>query len=444
MKEKYINDILAKSKNKDFVELYGWVKKIRKQKAIAFYDLVDSTGEIQIVLDSRKFTRNLFKRITSLLPESAVKITGVYIKRTDKGTNEILAEDVKIYAKAIKEIYPPPRSEFPIFESRFTDHVLKNRDVYLRNPKLAASLRFKSKYIFELHNYFQKRGYFLIEAPILTEKLLYDDKTAFSFKVGKNKVWLSQCCTFQLEPAVMAFEKVYNLAPSFRAEHSRSDRHLNEYSHLKVELAWADIKDLIKISEDLIYTLAKRLSIVGKKELECLGHRIEVEKLKPPYKQISYNQAVKILKKEGIKFEWGKSLTKRDEAILTKKFKEKPLWVLYLPRKVEGFPFKISPIDKRLTVVSDLIAPNGFGEIMGVAEKICDEKELLERMTEKKKSTAEQLKRYKSYIELRRFGLPFHGGIGMGVDRVARYFLGLPHVKDVLPYPRLSGRRWNP
>jgi len=183
---------------------------------------------------------------------------------------------------------------------------------------------------------------------------------------------------------------------------------------------------------------------IGKKELSILNHKIKLEDLKPPYKRITYDECVSLLRENGIDFKWGKSIGNKDLSYLTKYFGEKPLWIQYIPRSAEGFPFKIYDKDKRLTVVSDLIAPYGFGEIMGTAEKICDKKELIERMKEKGKTTPDQMKRYKSYVELRDAGLPFHGGIGMGVDRVARFLMGLPHVKDVLPYPRLFGRKWNP
>lgn len=437
MKTFYI-DNLNSLKEGDSFSLYCWLKSLRSHGKVIFYQVVDSKGEAQVVLKIENFSEDKFKILSSVKEESALLIKGIF------QSNELKALDVDVIAKNEFDFSPKPRSDFKIFDNKHLDHVLKNRNIYLRNKKVNSVLNFKSKYVFELHKYFQEKDYVLIEAPVLTEKLLYDDDTAFSFNYQGRDVWLSQCCTFQLEPSICSFEKVYNITPSFRAEHSRSDRHLNEYTHLKVEIAWAKLEDLIKISENLVFSVAQKMKVRGEKELMFLGHEIDLECLRPPYKRITYCEASRILNDSGCKFEWGKSLSKSDEAFLTKYFGEKPLWIQFIPRSAEGFPFKIAEHDERLTVVSDLIAPYGFGEILGAAEKICSKEELLKRMNEKGKDAPGQIERYQDFVDLRESGLPFHGGIGMGVDRVARFLMGLKHVKDVMPYPRLFGRRWNP
>src|SRR3990167_5422807 len=194
---------------------------------------------------------------------------------------EIVAETVGVLGDYNLKITPHPRSKFHVFDEKYTDLVLKNRSLYLCNPKQAAVLSFKSKFVFELHKYFQENKFTFIEPPILTEMLLYDDKTAFHFDYEGNKVWLSQCCTFQLEAAILAFEKVYSITPSFRSEHSRSDRHLNEYTHLKVEVAWSNLNDLSELAENILYSIAIRMNEVGKKELKILGASLHPDDYKP-------------------------------------------------------------------------------------------------------------------------------------------------------------------
>jgi len=440
MKELYIKDLPFVTPIKGYMELFGWVKSKRRLKNKIFFDLVDSTGEVQIVVP--KGVSN-YDELSGILPETAVKVKGEKIRRKNK--IEILASDVKILANSSLTISPLPRSEFNVFDSKYSNQVLTNRHLYLRNEKISAIIKFKSKFIFEMHRYFQENGFVFLEAPVLTKLLLYDDSSAFKLKWSdKEDVWLSQCCTFQLESAICSHEKVYNITPSFRAEKSRSNRHLREYTHLKVELAWVDLKDLIKFAEDSIYTFSKNTIINSKKELEILGIDFNPDIFKPPYERTTYDDAVDFLHSKGKEFKWGKSLSTSDEMMLTEEFGDKLLWVEGIPCSAEGFPFKRNRDNLKLTRTCDLISSNGFGELLGTAEKITDEKELLIRMKEKGKTTKEQLKRYQWYVDLRKFGLPPHGGIGMGVERVIRFILKVPHVRDVMSFPRLYGRNPNP
>jgi len=443
MKKIFIKDLLDSKTLFQNVEILGWIKNKRSHGLITFWDVVDSTGEIQVLLSNDSLGKEYCK-IKDISVETAVKVIGdQQYFNNNKQNIEVVARIVEVLGEYKLNVTPQPRSDFPIFKQKYTDHVLRNKSLYLRNPMQAAVLSFKSKFVFELHKYFQENKYVLIEPPVMTEMLLYDDRTAFSFEYEGNTVWLSQCCTFQLEAAISAFEKVYSITPSFRSEHSRSDRHLNEYSHLKIEIAWACMNDLSKLSEDVLFSLAKRMAIVGERELTFLNVKLNPDDYKPPFMKISYDEAVKILNKKE-PFQYGNSMGKKRLQELTKEFGNKHIWIEYPPRSAEGFPFSICPSNNNLVMAADLIAPFGFGEIGGVAEKICSKEELLERMAEKGRTTAKDMERYKSYIELREAGIPPHGGIGMEVDRIARHLLKLPHVKDVLPYPRLFGRRWNP
>jgi len=443
MKKIFISDILSKQPRE--VVIFGWIKSKRISKGVIFLDVVDSSGEIQVVVSEKE--KASFKIAKNINVESSVRIEGIL--NSSKKNLEVGAKKIKLIGDASLELSPRPRQDFDIFDSKYADYVLKNRHLFLRNKKLQAVFRFKHKFLFNLHKWFTGRGFLFLDAPVLTELLLYEDESAFkldySDKVkGKQEVFLSQCNTFQLEAAIHAFEKVYNITPSFRAEHSKSSRHLREYWHLKVEIAWATLDDLIETAGNMLYEVSKATAEECKEDLKILGVKIDLGKLKPPYKQITYDEALKIINATDHKMEWGKSFGVEEEKILTKKFGEVFLFIRGIPCNAEGFPFSKDPSNLKITKTCDLIAPEGFGELLGTAEKIMDKKELLERMGEKGKNTPDQLERYKWYLDLRDYGIIPHGGIGMGVERVIRYLLKIPHVRDTISFPRLYGRYPNP
>jgi len=443
MKREYVKDLLG-GKPGSKAEAMGWLKSRRDSGGLVFLTLVDSTGEIQAVLSKNNSKTGVFSHVLKIPLGSAIIVNGA-LKEGKNSKRELEAEDILVVGQASKQVCPRPRERFDIFSSECADHVLKHRALYLRNEKLAAVLKFKSNFIQELHSFFRKKEFTFVDAPILTKLLLYDDESAFQLDYGKGeKVFLSQCCTFQLEAAIHAFERVYNITPSFRAEHSRSSRHLREYYHLKAEVAWANLDDLVSLAEEMLSTVSRRTAKRSRAELKTLGVKPDSAILKPPFKRISYNRASEIIGKAGKDFKWGKSLGIGDEEILTKKFGNKPLWVYGIPCSAEAFPFAKDPENPEITRTCDLIASNGFGELLGTAEKITDKEELLERMAEKGKTTKKQMKRYQWYVDLREQGMPPHGGIGMGVERVIRFLLGIPHVRDTISFPRLVRRRPNP
>jgi len=276
-----------------------------------------------------------------------------------------------------------------------------------------------------------------ITAPVLTPIPLYDDKSALSLDVHDERVYLTQCVGFYLESAVHAFERVYNIGPSFRGEESRSKRHLMEYWHIKAELAWVNREDLICIVEDLIsYTV----SVVERQSdviMDTLGTQLCLHGLDTPYPRISYAEAVQRLHHLGMKFEFGQSMGSKEEEALSKQFTS-PFWIVGLPCSVEPFPYVIDPDDPRVTMTADLIATCGYGELLGIAEKIHCLPELDKRMQEKGKKGDV---RYEWLRDLRKNGCVPHGGFGMGLERFIRWLLDIPHVRDTIPFPRTFRRR---
>ena len=446
MKEFFIKDIEHFTGNNGFL-LSCWIKARRDTKDYIFLDIVDSTGEIQAVLEKKLSDRGE-DIYNALKPEASIVLIGNR-KLSDTNGIEVHVSNFRVVGPVKLDLQPRPRNWPEIFDGNHADHVLRNRHFYLRNEKQAAVLRFKSLFLFEIHRYLNEHDFVFIDAPVLTQLPLYDDSTAFKVKYrdGRKRthnIFLSQCCTFHLEAAVHAFEKVYNVTPSFRAEHSKSNRHLKEYWHLKIEIAWAQLDDLIKFAEELLHTVSGRTMEKAKRETGVLDLSATPEIMTPPYEMVPYDEAVHIVNRAGRHFEWGRSLGIEEEKILTRKFNDRPLWIRGIPCSAEAFPFAKDPHNPDITRTCDLICPHGFGEILGTAEKITSKAELLTRMAEKGKNSDKQLERYRWYLDLRDYGVVPHGGIGMGIERVVRYHLRLPHVRYATSFPRVCGRIPNP
>ncbi|PIV12614.1 MAG: hypothetical protein COS47_01685 [Candidatus Nealsonbacteria bacterium CG03_land_8_20_14_0_80_36_12] len=442
MKEIYVQDIKDKIALGTSVTLFGWTKNKRDHGSIIFIDVCDSTGSIQAIVDKGKVANEIYGLAKNIVLESSIRVVGhLQAKNSlDKNTRSIEVQTIKIIGEASYDLMPRPRSDFDVFDPLIADHLLRNRHLYIRNDKLAAVLRFRHGFMGILHQWFRTKDFVEITAPILTPLPLYDDHTALSLSLGEEKIFLTQCVAFYLESALPAFEKVYNIGPSFRGEESRSKRHLMEYWHVKAEIAFADLEDTISCVEIMLRDIISECEEKYENEIKILGVKLPKSTLSLPYPRISYREAISILKTRGIDFELGKSLSSKEETVLACQF-ETPFWITNLPRDIEPFPYMIDASDPSTTKTADLIAPGEFGELLGVAEKITDPLELQQRLEEKGKDSDS---RYKWYSELRRYGCVPHSGFGMGVERVIRWLLKLSHVRDAIPFPRIFRRKVYP
>ena len=437
MKTTYIND-LNSFENESSIVLLGWVTRKRTHGSVAFLDIVDSTGSIQAIAnksDVDEDTFNVFKKVNY---ESAVKITGKLIK-TNKG-HEIHAESISVIGDATKQLSPRPRSDFDIFDPSLADHLLRNRHAYIRNPKIMAILRFRHILMSHMRDWFNKNHFIEINAPILTPVPLYEDGSAMGIKVHDEDIFLTQCVGYYLEASVHAFERVYNMGPSFRGEESRSKRHLMEYWHIKAELTFGDREDIMGLIESIISYLTEKCHEDSQEILKTLGVEMCTDGLKTPFARISYEDAISYLKKNGFDIEYGKGLGSKEEEALSKLY-DGPFWVVGIPRSIEPFPYCIDQSDDRVTMVADLIASNGYGELLGVAEKIHDFGMLQERMQEKGKLDD---MRYEWVREVHQMGCVPHIAFGMGVERLIRWLLNIAHVRDAIPFPRTFRRHVYP
>ena len=438
MKQTYIQDLWDRPVNAD-VHLLGWLKARRSQGGIIFLDVCDSTGNIQIVVNRSLVDDAVMESANTIPVESAVEIRGRLAQHHQK-LREIVAQRIVLVGSVERQVSPQPRGDFDIFDPALANHLLNNRHIYLRNPKIMAILRFRSVLMTQMRRWFEENGYLEINAPILTPVPLYDDSTAIPIVIHGEQVYVTQCVGYYLEAAAHAFERVYNMGPSFRGEESRSRRHLIEYWHIKAELAFSNLEDIIKTVEDIIKFLTQECWRLSDDMLSVIGTNMCLDGLEIPFARISYEEAISRLQSEGVAIEFGKSLGSEEEEMLSRMFTG-PFWITGIPRVVEPFPYVIDSTDTRITRVADLIASNGYGELLGVAEKIHDLPMLDERLEEKGKRDDA---RYEWIREIHQLGCVPHTAFGMGVERLIRWLLNIPHVRDAIPFPRVFRRRIMP
>ena len=439
MKKLYAIDLINSVPVNTQIEFYGWIKKRRRHNYDVFLDICDSTGTIQGVINK---ANNLFELAKRLSEETGVKIIGILVSTgRKKPQKEIHIQEMEILGSSTINISPYPRSNIDIFDPRLQEQLLNKRYLYLRNEKIAAILKFRHILVRIIHEWFHSNGFIEIHAPILTPTPLYDDRTPIAVQVHGQNVYLTQCVGFYLEAAVHALEKIYNIGPSFRAEESRSKRHLMEYWHIKAELAFVNFEDIVVTVEQFIRDVSGEIIKKGSDFASVIGSEICKDGLKIPFPRVSYCEAIEWLKTQGCDIEFGKSLGSDEEARLSNRFGETPFWVVGIPRSIEPFPYVIDSTDQRRTKTADLIASRGFGELLGIAEKIHELSMLDERLAEKGKNDDV---RYEWLRELRQYGCVPHGGFGMGLERLIRWFLQIPHVRDTIPFHRAFGRRIEP
>ena len=303
-----------------------------------------------------------------------------------------------------------------------------------------AILKFRGELMRIIREWFYQNHFIEFDAPILTPAPLYDDKTAMSINVHNENVYLTQCAGFYLEAAAHAFERVFNMGPSFRGEESRSKRHLMEYWHIKAEIAFGNREDIIALVENIIAYITRECQTKCKNILNILGIEICTDGLKSPFPRITYEDATTYLQNNGYDAYFGRGISTAEEEELSKLY-DSPFWIVGIPRAVEPFPYVVDQSDTRVTMVADLIASNGCGELLGVAEKIHSLNMLKERMQEKNKF---EDARYKFVKEVHQAGCVPHIAFGMGLERLIRWLLNLPHVRDAIPFPRVVRRNIAP
>jgi len=425
-------DCLSSLNDGDEIVLCGWISGIRKHKTVIFYDFVDSTGTIQLVLSEKI-------EMVQIQIGDSVAVNGVI--RVNKKNIEVLVKCIKRVGCNSLNLSPHPRSDFDIFSNKYNELMNENRHLYLCNSKMIATMKIRDLVMEAIRAWFKKERYIEVTAPILTPVLLYTKDTGIKTDIDStNDIYLTQCVGFYLEAAVHALERVYNLGPSFRAAESHSNRHLNEYWHVKSELAWCCFDDFFAITESFLKYITEYVKDEGGAYAKIIGREMCLHALNG-FQRIEYEAAIKLLNDNGIKIDYGKSLTSKAEKFISDYY-HSPVWITHNPKEIEGFPYMFKSADNQhLTLTADLIASNGHGELLGIAEKITDIKDLEIRLTEKGKSEDDS---YNWLKELRLSGTVPHCGMGMGLERLIKWLFNLNHVQDAIAFPRNIGRKIYP
>ncbi len=427
---KFISIQEAIDKKKGEVAVRGWVYRERGSNAMKFVVLRDSSNIIQCVLERKNFEEQ-WQEIDKIKIESSLEIIGE-IKEDKRAPTGFEIQVKKINIIQIAE-------DFPINKDLNEELLGDRRHLWLRSRKMTAIMKIRSTVFNAIHEHFRNNGFYEYQSPIFQAVQCEGGSTLFNVDYfGKKGVFLAQTWQLYAEPAIFSLEKIYTLAPSFRAEESKTSRHLTEYWHAEMEVAWATFKDIQDHGEGLIKNIVKRVLDENKPELEILER--DIKKLEPTVKKhfprITYDDALKILKdKCKVKIPWGKDLRTIEEDELSKLY-DTPIIVTNYPKEVKAFYMKETEGNPKVVNGCDFIGPEGYGELIGGSEREADPDKIKKRLIE----MGEKPEQYSFYLDTRKYGSVPHGGFGMGVERIVSWICGLDTIKDAIPFPRTMTR----
>ncbi|MBS3135257.1 asparagine--tRNA ligase [Candidatus Woesearchaeota archaeon] len=426
---KFISIDEAIKKGMGKVSLRGWVYRERGSNQLKFIVLRDSTEIVQCVIDKDKISEKEWKDANKLLIESSVEIEGTIAKEKRAPTGyEVKVSKLKIIHFAEK---------YPITKDQSVEVLADYRHLWIRSRKMTAIMKIRSTVFGAIHEYFRKNMYYEFQSPIIIPGGAEEGPTLFEIKYFNEKMYLTQTWQLYAEAAMFGLEKIYTIAPSFRAEKSKTSRHLTEYWHAEVEATWINLYELMDLCEGLIKHVIKKVLKENKKELKLLERDIKILEpiLKKKFPRINYSEAIEILKKKGMKVEWGKDLRTIEEEKLMSDYNT-PMFVTHYPKDAMAFYKPRDPKDPRVAVCFDLIAPENNGELAGGSERDMDLNELVDTLKKK----GEKIEDYSYYLDTRRYGSVPHSGFGMGVERLVKWICGLDNVKDAIGFPRTMTR----
>ncbi|KUO82567.1 MAG: asparagine--tRNA ligase [Vulcanisaeta sp. OSP_8] len=420
-----IKDVFSLSEGTE-VTIRGWVYRKRELRDKIFLVIRDGSGIIQTVVD--KSNQQVAGVASKLNIESSVVLTGT-VRREPRapGGSEIHVRSIDWYYVG---------EAFPINEDAAkadSEYLLDVRHLWIRSRRMWAVLRVRHTVFGAIHEFFRSRGYYEVQGPMFVSAAVEGGATLFPVKYfDKEGVYLTQSSQFYLEVMIYALEKVYTIAPSFRAEPSRTRRHLTEFWHAEAEEAWLQFDGLLNLLEDLVTYIVDKVLEERQDELKLLNRDVKVlENVKPPFYRVSYDEAIEILQGKGLKIKWGDDIGADEERILTLQF-DKPILLHHFPEQVKAFYHRNDPAKPETTLSVDVLAPEGYGEVIGGGERIYDYEELLSKI----KRFGLRPEDYDWYLDLRRFGSVPHAGFGLGIDRVVMWICGLDHIRDAMPFPR--------
>ena len=421
---KEINEFIGKE-----VIIKGWVYNKRSSGKIHFLQIRDGSGFIQAIILKGEVSSESFAAAEKVTLESSVEMAGIVRedKRAPDGY-ELTAKELTIIQLA---------EEFPIGKKEHgPDFLLNNRHLWLRSKRQWAILRVRNEIIQSLNEYLQKEGFVRVDTPIITPSACEGTTTLFEIDYFGEKAYLSQSGQLYLEAAIGSLGRVYDFGPALRAEKSKTRRHLIEFWMMDAEAAFVDFIGILKVQEEMVYHIIQSVLKNCQKELEILERDTQVlSSIKLPFVRLTYKETIKLLNSLGSDIKIGSDFGNDDETILMNHYK-KPVFVTHYPAEVKAFYAKKDPNDGDFALVADLLAPEGYGEVIGGGERESDYDTLIREIQKRNLN----VKDYDWYLDLRKYGSVPHSGFGIGLERMVAWICKSPHVRETIPFPRLLGR----
>jgi asparaginyl-tRNA synthetase len=414
------------------ITLQGWLYNMRESGKLLFPQFRDGTGVLQGVC-SQKESPEAFEALRNLTQESSLIVTGKL--RADKRAPGGFEMDVT-RVEPVQKI--PEATPYPIqLKEHGVDFLLDQRHLWIRSPKQAAILRIRAECVRAARNYMDSQGYTLTDPPIFTPAACEGTTTLFEVDyVDDSKAYLTQSGQLYLEATAMALGKVYSFGPTFRAEKSKTRRHLTEFWMLEPEAAYAHVEDMMVLAEGLVSSVVQSVLANRTRELEMIKRDVKkLEPVKAPFPRISYDEAIEILQKNGKPAQWGDDFGGDEETVLSSQY-DRPVMVHRYPTAIKAFYMQPDAKRPELALGFDMLASEGYGEIIGGGERISDYDLLIARLREHKLPEES----FQWYLDLRRYGSVPHAGFGLGLERTVAWICGTEHIREVIPFPRMIYR----
>jgi asparaginyl-tRNA synthetase len=412
------------------VKLGGWLYNKRSSGKIQFLQLRDGTGFIQGVLVKSQVAPEVWDAAKQLTQESSLYIWGT-VREDERAPGGFELDVTNIEVIQVAEEYPIAKKEHGV------DFLLDHRHLWIRSPRQRAILTIRAEIIKALQQYLNDEGFTLVDPPVLTPSSCEGTTNLFHTKYFDEDAYLTQSGQLYMEAAAMTLRKVYSFGPTFRAEKSKTRRHLIEFWMIEPEMAFVEHEESLKIQENMVAYVVRHVLDNCEAELKILGRDISrLEKVTAPFPRITYDEAVELLHKEGFSdFEWGEDFGAPHETKIAESF-EKPVFITHYPTEIKAFYMKPDPNRPEVVLCADLIAPEGYGEIIGGSQRI-DDPELMRQRYEEHNLPKEA---YQWYMDLRKYGSVPHSGFGLGLERTVAWICGLDHVRETIPFPRMLNR----